>query len=179
MNKTQATPKKASRWRRWSLEALIFVVAIIGFQLWQTRNAPSGPVPNFQGHTLDGQAFDFATWRAQHPDKPSLIYFWAEWCGVCKSTAGTVGQISQDYPTVTVAIQSGDSDKVAALMHQRGYVWQTTLADPETDLFDLFRLRAVPDMIIVSPNGEISSVSLGYTSELGLRLRLWWAGLKA
>ena len=134
---------------------------MIAFQLWQTRNAPSGPPPNFQGTTVSDQPFDFAAWRAAHPGQPTLIYFWAEWCGVCKTTAGTVGSVSRDYPTVTVAIQSGEAAQVAGVMRQRGYDFPTTLADPETDIFDLFRLRAVPDMIIVTPAGEISSVTLG------------------
>ena len=177
MNDT-AKPK-APRWRRWGLEALIFVAGMIAFQLWQTRHAPSGPVPNFQGTTLAGQPFDFAAWHAGHPGQPALIYFWAEWCGVCKTTAGTVGSISHDYPTVTVAIQSGEAAQVAKVIQERGYDFATTLADPETDIFDRFRLRAVPDMIIVTPSGEISSVTLGYTSEIGLRLRLWWAGLRS
>ena len=33
-------------------------------------------------------------------------------------------------------------------------------------------------MAILDPAGNIRFVSQGYTSEIGLRLRLWWAGLQ-
>lgn len=170
-------PPKAPRWRRWGLEFLIFVAGMVAFQLWQNRHAPSGPAPAIIGHTVSGQPFDLATWRARHAGQPSLIYFWAEWCGVCKTTAGTVSSVSRDWPTVTLAIQSGEADEVSALMAQRGYAWPTTLADPDTDHFDHYGFRGVPAMVILDPTGDIRFVTQGYTSEIGLRLRLWWAGL--
>jgi hypothetical protein len=33
----------------------------------------------------------------------------------------------------------------------------------------------VPTLIFVGRDGEVSAVTRGYTSEAGIRLRLWWA----
>ena len=103
-----------------------------------------------------------------------MIYFWAEWCAICRTTAGTVNNINEDWPVVTVAMQSGPAAKVAETMHQREYAWPT-LADPEAQVFLQYGSRVVPAFVIVDPAGNIRAVSVGYTSEIGLRLRLWWA----
>ncbi len=49
------------------------------------------------------------------------------------------------------------------------------MADPEADIFRKYGFRGVPAFIVIDPSGEIRSISLGYTSEIGLRLRLWRA----
>ena len=112
-------PRKTPRWRRWGLEALIFVAGMAVFQLWQNRNAPSGPAPAIVATTIAGQPFDLSEWRASHLGQPALIYFWAEWCGICRTTAGSVENVAKDWPTVTIAIQSGDASAVAKVIQQR------------------------------------------------------------
>jgi hypothetical protein len=68
---------------------------------------------------------------------------------------------------------SGPPGKVAETMRERDYRWPT-LADP-------MRRSSANTVSVASrlrrhrPSGEIRSISLGYTSEIGLRLRLWWA----
>jgi len=173
---TETTPDKKAvpRWRRWAVEALIFVVLFAAFQAWQMRNTPHGPAPQFVGHQIDGQAFDLSIWRQQHPGKALLIYFWADWCGVCKANAGTISDINADWPLITIAMQSGAAEKVAETVRQREYAWPT-IADPASEIFRQYGFQGVPAFVIVGPDGHISSTSIGYTSEIGLRLRLWWA----
>jgi len=170
-----ATQHRAARWRRRALEAAIFVAALFAFQLWQLRDAERGPAPAFAGQRLDGSAFDLAAWRAAHPGRATLIYFWADWCGVCKTTAGNVSAVAADWPVATVAIQSGPPAAVAATMRERGYAWPVTLADPSAEILRRYGLRGVPAFVVIGPDGGIRSLSLGWTSEFGLRLRLWWA----
>ena len=173
-----AVSPKRNRWLRWAIEALLVVALAAAFQAWQTRNAPRGPAPNFAGQLIDGRDFDLASWRAQHPGQAGLIYLWAGWCAICKTTAGTVSSIAEDWPVITVAMQSGPADKVAETMRQRGYAW-ATLPDPMAEVFLQYGTRVVPAFIIVDPAGNVRAVTIGYTSEIGLRLRLWWASLSA
>jgi thiol-disulfide isomerase/thioredoxin len=178
-NAAPAKPEKTTpRWRRWAGEALLFIVIVAGVQFWQARDAPRGPAPEFAGHLVDGQPFDLAAWRAAHAGRPVLLYFWAEWCPICKTTAGNVTNISADWPVTSIAIQSGTAEQVARVMAEKGYRWPT-LADPAGEVLRQYGLAGTPAFVVINPAGDVRFVSLGYTSELGLRLRLWWAGREA
>ena len=166
--------KPPSRWRRWAAEALLFIIIVAGVQLWQARDTPRGAAPNFAGSLIDGQPFDLAAWRAEHSGRPVLLYFWAEWCPICKTTAGNVSNISADWPVTSIAIQSGTAEQVARVMDEKGYRWPT-LPDPAAEVLRQYGLAGTPAFIIINPAGDVRFVSLGYTSEIGLRLRLWWA----
>lgn len=167
--------KKRPKWRRWAAEAAIFLVLLLAFQLWQLRDAARGPAPGFTLERTEGD-FDLAQWRAEHPGKPVLLYFWAEWCPVCKTTAGNVGGVSADWPVMGISIQSGPPEKVAKTLKERGYAFPSQ-ADPAATVLADYRLPGVPAFVVIDPAGNISGVSMGYTSELGLRTRLWLASL--
>ena len=174
-DKSAAPPPGRRRWRRWALEATIFLAVLVAFLAWQLRDAARGPAPDFAGQRVDGTPFDLARWRAEHPGKPVLLYLWAEWCPVCRTTAGTVTAIGEDWPVTTIAMQSGDAAEVAAHMAARGYRWPT-LADARGEITQRYGLVGVPAFVVIDPAGEIRFVAIGWTSEVGLRLRLWWAG---
>jgi thiol-disulfide isomerase/thioredoxin len=166
--------KRRPRWRRWLLEALVFLAAFSAFQLWQARDTPHGAAPNLAGQLIDGQPFDLATWHDQNPGRAQLLYFWAEWCPICKTTAGNVSNISADWPVTSIATQSGPPTEIAKVVQDKDYRW-STLADPQGKFLSQYGLHGVPALVIINPAGEISFVSVGFTSEIGLRLRLWWA----
>lgn len=173
MNDAPAMAKKP-RWRRWALEIAIFIAAFIAFQMWQLRDTVRGEAPAITGTLVDGRAFDLAQWRAEHPGKAVMLYFWADWCPICTRTAGNVSAVAKDWPVATMAVDSGDAAKVAGVMAERGYTWPT-LVDASGEAWKKYGLPAVPLFMIIAPDGNIRFLSLGYTSEFGLRLRLWWA----
>jgi thiol-disulfide isomerase/thioredoxin len=170
--------KPSRRWHRRAAEALLFIAIVIGVQIWQTRDTPRGPAPEFTGRLVDGQPFDLATWRAAHAGRPVLLYFWAEWCPICRTTAGSVGNVSADWPVTSVAIQSGTAAQVARVMDEMGHRWPT-LPDPAAEVLRRYGLAGVPSFVVINPAGDVRFVAVGYTSEIGLRLRLWWAGREA
>jgi peroxiredoxin len=51
------------------------------------------------------------------------------------------------------------------------------MLDSSGELARSFGVKGVPTSFILAPDGEISFVETGYSTELGLRLRLWLSTL--
>ena len=167
-------PTRRPRWQRWLIDAVLIALVFAAVQLWQTRHVPAGPAPAFAGPLAAGGQGSLAAWRAAHPGGPVAVYFWADWCPICQTTAGNVSKISADWPVTSIATQSGTPAKIAKFMQEKGYRWPT-LPDPQGKILSQYGLPGTPAFVIINPAGDIRFVSVGFTSEIGLRLRLWWA----
>ena len=167
-----------TQWRS-HLGTLALVLAVfVGLQAWQTRHVPSAPAPDTVLTVLgpDGQreTITLAAWRARHPGQPVALHFWAEWCPICRTEEHSVSRLARDWPVLTVAMQSGPEAQVRRVLAQRELAWHTAL-DPDGQLTRAFGFRAVPGFVVVDTQGRLRAPTVGYTTELGMRLRLWWA----
>ena len=108
--------------------------------------------------------------------KPTLVHFWATWCSVCKLERSNIEAIARDYSIVTVASQSGTSAEVAQYV-QTHAMRAPVLVDEDGAVAAQFGVRAFPTSFIIDSAGQIRDVEVGYTTEWGLRLRLWWASI--
>ena len=149
------------------------IVLLVCAQLFVNQGLVSGAPPTtLHGRTLDGQAFELAQFRG----RPAVIYFWASWCPVCKTMQGTVQAVAKDHPVISLALQSGAEAEVRRYMNDQGFN-PKTLLDADGAIGKRFGLHGVPTLFILGPEGAIRFATAGYTSEIGLRLRLWLAGL--
>jgi len=120
---------------------------------------------------LDGQSFDLEHFRG----RPVLVYFWATWCAVCRVEQDNIEALNADLPVVGVALQSGSPEKVRAYMRENG-LRVAVRNDPDGAIAAAWGVRATPTGFVIDPNGRIRFREVGYTSEWGWRLRMWWAG---
>lgn len=153
--------------------ALLIVFAING---WQARDVPGGRAPAFAGPMADGRWGNLADWRAAHPGEAFALYFWAEWCPICKAQEGNVEALRADWPVLTIATRSGSAASVAGALGERGFDWPTVI-DPDGAIAARYGLHGVPALVVVDSSGELRSTAVGYTTTLGMRLRLWWASV--
>jgi len=164
------------RWARWAAEIGLVLLVFFGIQWWQARDVPRGPAPDFTAPMADGTRSGLGAWRAAHPGATFGIYFWAEWCPICKAQEGSVDALRANWPVLTVAMRSGDAAAVATDLRERGLDWPTAV-DADGGIAARYGLHGVPAFVVVDGRGEIRSVAVGYTTEFGMRLRLWWASL--
>jgi thioredoxin-related protein len=77
---------------------------------------------------------------------------------------------------VTVALNSGDDNEVTEYMQEQGLAW-SVINDDNGSLANRYGVKGVPALFIFNKQGQIVFTSVGYSTEFGLRLRLWLAGL--
>lgn len=158
-------------------DAGFLVLILFAVQWWQARDVPPGPAPAFTAPMADGSTLSLAEWRATHPGKTVGIYFWADWCPICRAQQGSVEALRADWPVLTVAMQSGDAASVAKVLRERGLDWPAAI-DADGSIAARYGLHGVPALVVLDGRGEIRSVMVGYTTTPGMRLRLWWATLR-
>lgn len=164
----------ANRWQkrmmRWFLQGVLLLLVLYLIHLWQTWDAVKGDAPPLSGHTLTGELFSLEDRR----DRPLLIYFWATWCPICGISSGTIDRLSQDYAVMTVAMQSGKEAELLGYLQQEKLNFPV-IADPDGRISERWRVNGVPTIYILDHQNRIRSTTLGYTTSLGLRARMWLA----
>ncbi|BCG64850.1 MAG: hypothetical protein methR_P2643 [Methyloprofundus sp.] len=150
---------------------LLFIVMLSVVQNFSQRNIRTGAVPELPVQTIAG---DLTAELMLH--KPAIIYFWGSWCGICTAISDTINNIFQDYSGVSIALRSGNAATVQQYLQEKRLNWQV-LNDNDGQLAEAFGVTAVPAVFIVGHDGQISAVTLGFVTETGLRVRLWWASL--
>ena len=171
-NQTSIKPAKSKVWLRRGLKVFLFVILIMGVRTWQQRDIVKGVAPPLSGVLLDGKPFMLAA----KPSRPVLVHFWASWCPICKVEQGSIVSLAQDNPNViTIAMQSGTNNAVQQYMREQGVTFPV-INDADGQLSSAWGVRGVPASFIVDTEGKIKYVEIGYTTEIGLRIRLWLAG---
>lgn len=171
-------------WRSHLSTLAVALAAMVAVQAWQTRDAPRGVAPAFSALLVANGAapamlaadghIGLDEWRAAHPGRAVAVHIWSDWCPFCRAEENSVTAVAADWPVLTVASRSGDAAQVTRWMAQRGLNWATAI-DPAGQVARTYGLAVVPAWVVVAPDGHISSVATGYTTELGMRARLWWA----
>jgi len=164
-------------WRSHGLTLLTVVLVYAGLHLWQTRHLPGGPAPAFSAPLLSRQTvnnIDLEQWRATHSGRAVALHFWAEWCPICRMEEDSISAVQRDWPVLGVAMQSGDAARLQTVLNQRGLAWQTAV-DADGRVARRYGLASVPAFIVLDAQGHIRFAEVGYTTEIGMRLRLWWA----
>jgi thiol-disulfide isomerase/thioredoxin len=172
--------RDSKRWRRWAFEVLLIAAIISVVSLWQNRGLPEGQAPALAGISHRGLPIDLAekvgagSTASAVTRRATLVVFWAIWCPVCRAEEGNIIAVAEDWPVISVAMQSGDAFTVGKYLQERGNPLPALL-DEEGAHAAAWRVRSVPAHFIIDPAGNIRFRVVGYATSLGLRVRLWWA----
>jgi len=160
--------KTRKNWLPWLLYIVLFLVVMLSANWWKSRDALNGNLSEFSGELMDGTTFTISEFSG----KPVLFHFWATWCPICDLEIDSIESISHDYQVISIASWSEGKTEVKAYMKENQLTFPVML-DNNGELAQTFGLKGVPASFILSPTGEISFVETGYSTEMGLRLRLW------
>lgn len=156
-------------WRKYLIDFALIVIVFIAVRQYQTQDIVTGQALAVDGILLDNTKVDWKSYQG----KPLLIHFWASWCKICRLEEDSIQAIAKDYQLLSIASWSDD---IADYMQQRGLSFPT-LNDRDGKWAERYGIKAVPTSIIIDKDGHISFIETGFSSETGLRLRLWWLQL--
>lgn len=162
--------KRSKFWRGLLLQCALLVFVYIGMQVWQSRNTITGMAPPIHAQLLNGELVSLTNYAG----KPVLIHFWASWCAICRFEESSIAAIAEDYAVLSFASQSGDADSVRRYVQERGLGYPV-IVDEHGVWAQLYGVRGFPSSFIIAADGSIYDVEVGYSSNWGLRLRLFLA----
>jgi cytochrome c biogenesis protein CcmG/thiol:disulfide interchange protein DsbE len=116
--------------------------------------------PDFTLDTLDGQTIALSDLQGQMV----LINFWASWCLPCREEMPAIQQVyeryrDQGFVVLAVNLQQEDAH-VAAFVDQLELTFPV-LMDRDGDVFDRYRIVALPSTFFVDRAGLIQDLAVG------------------
>ncbi len=149
---------------------VIFTLFSAALDLWRSRDIPTDNLPDLQAMTLNGNGVDVLAMSYQ---EPVLVYFWGTWCPVCSFVSPSVDIMATHYSVVTVAMNSGNSEKLAKYLAHKEYDF-TVVNDEKGQLSHDWSVNVTPTLMVIK-DGELQYYTSGFTSLPGM----WWRMLLA
>ncbi|WP_373069508.1 redoxin domain-containing protein [Sulfurimonas sp.] len=128
----------------------------------------------YRAINLNKQALDIN--YSYNKSKPILIHIWATWCPTCHIEASNIQSISKDYQVLTFAVKSGSDEEIKQYMDDNNLNFNV-INDYEGYYARNFNVSAYPTTFIYDKDQNLIFNEVGYTSTIGLRLRMWYASL--
>lgn len=151
------------------LQLLLVLLIVTGIGYWKSRNMASGAAPIIVDQLQTGESYNLAAFHGE----PVFIYFWAPWCPICKLQDSSIESIAKDYRVITIASWVGNKAEVIAHMQQRNLTFPV-IVDEHGAWAEAYGVKAVPAGFFLDKQGEIGFTESGYSTEAGMRFRLWW-----
>ncbi len=135
---------------------LVFVLAV------SAKAVSSQAAPDFSVTTLDGKTIT----KASLQGKPTLLMFWASWCGTCQHELPNVKALYEQHKAKGLqAVAIGFQDEEANIRsyvqaHQSTFTFPAAY-DARNQVSTLFRARGTPTFVLLDAQGGIALVHTG------------------
>ena len=156
-------------------ELLLIAVVVIAVRWYQTRDllpADAAAAPPFRLQALSGEFVDLADLRG----RPTLVYFFAPWCTVCKTSIDNLDDLVDSGAVAwgtAVALDYESAAEVSEFVEETGISLPVLMGDGRTAAD--WSIRGYPTYYVIDAEGRIHSRSVGYSTKLGMRWRAWRA----
>lgn len=158
--------------KHYAKELLFFLITMTIFanvlSLYKSQDLTKAPLTIKELKLINNQTYIFPE------EKPLLIHFWATWCPTCKLEAPNIEFISKHFNVVTIAVDSGSDYEIKNYLDEKGYDF-LVVNDSTKTISEQFKIAGYPTTFIYNSDRELLFSEVGYTSIIGLYLRMWWA----
>lgn len=157
------------------MDVVLIVVIMVIFSWWQNRGslAAKGQLaPDFILTSLDQNTFQLS----QYQGKEVLVYFFAPWCSVCRLSADNLNDLREsrspdELMIISVALSYESVDEVKAFVQDLELKVPVLLGNQQQ--IEDYQIVGFPTYYVIDEAGKLSSRSMGYSTELGMRVRTW------
>ena len=120
--------------------------------------------PNFNAPLMSGGEAEFARFRG----KPTMVVFWASWCGPCRKEAPQIVDVYRQYGSAinVVGINAGESTAVAQrAAAEMGIKWPV-LMDSDGAIQRMYKVSGIPLVLILDAEGVVRHRNNGVPSNV-------------
>lgn len=165
----------------WVGQILLFIGVIVAISWWQKKDMlPTSSqeiAPAFNLVSVNGDVFNF---DPQQQSKNTLIYFFAPWCSVCHVSIDNIEAIRKSAPDknnfIVIALDWKSIQEVEAFLAEHTLNMPVLLGTVQTQKD--YKIKGFPSYYVLDKKGVLKSKDFGYTTELGMRVRLGLTSIK-
>lgn len=156
------------------LDIGIIAVVLGAFEIWSSRHLRSASsLKDHSSLIVDSIAAEDENLSLWQKDEITLVYVFAPWCKVCYASASNINSLASSESgirTVSLALSWTDRDAVSTFTQESGLNTPVLLGD--SALADTLNIDSFPSYLVLGPSGDMRWAWSGYTTTLGIWLRL-------
>lgn len=149
---------------------LLILFAVMKYQNRDTLASNNLPAPEFSLQDLSGEFHQLSDYKG----KTVMIYFFAPWCSVCRLSSGNLNNLREskdESELAVIAIGSSfeQHSEVVDFAKEKGFEFPVLFGNDQ--LLQEYEIKGFPTYFVIDEEGKIKSRSIGYSTELGMRIR--------
>jgi len=155
------------------LQFIILVVAIYAITKWQGKDLLpiKSSAPDFKLQSIDGKKYGINTENG----KKVVLYFFSPWCRVCKLSSHNIVSLRNSKPKeiftiYAIGLSWQNPHEIQRFAKDHNLNVPVLLGDG--NIGSKYRIKAFPTIYVINEDGTVKERLVGYTTEIGLKLRL-------
>jgi thiol-disulfide isomerase/thioredoxin len=155
------------------IQLAVFGMIFLAISYFQTRHMVSGKPDQFDLPNLGGET---VLVPPNSDGRLKLVYFFAPWCGVCRLSMSNLNKIHTQHPEVRIQIVALDYESEDEV---REFAADLGLLPPiffgREDVRSAWGITAYPSYYFLNKDSTITAKTVGYSSEFGMLVKLYWS----
>ncbi len=182
ISRDEDAPAPLPRWRRvtqsrafgWARDLSVLALIFLAITAYQTRGHVARDV-DAPAFTLGRLGSDAMVSTASLHGKKTVLLFWAPWCGVCGAESDNIKalhrRLGDDVNVISIALAYESIEDVEDFARRHEIDYPVLLGSQRQA--DDYNVTSFPTAYILDEQGRVAHTVVGYTTQLGLHLRLW------